>query len=192
MKGLRALKAPLPLPLECPVLPIKVPRWTLRPCTRLEMLRHTCDKTKPPGLERRSGPGGSRVPVRKPPPNWTPRLRIPSFSTTCGHLQAPPLGTGESEGKLGPMSTEERTGLWDPAEVATVGPGQQSQGACGVRGPAGGRIPPTVEAGSGQQVRPGRLVFSGAQRSVLRWGHCDRGWDRRETPRPGLSLPGPG
>lgn len=34
--------------------------------------------------------------------------------------------------------------------------------ASGPRGPAGGRALPEVEAGSGQQIRPGKLGFSWA------------------------------
>lgn len=133
------------------------------------MLRHTCDKTKRPGLERRSGlevvnPGGPRVPVWKLPPGWTPRLGIPSFSTPSGHLRAPPVGTGEPEGKLGPVSTEERTGLWDAAEVAAAGPGQQRQEPAASEGQL---WKGATHGGGGQRAaaRPRRLVFSGAQ-----WG----------------------
>lgn len=92
-------------PPGCQVLPIRVPRWTLRPCTRLERLRHSCGKTEEEAGEEGAGAGGvrpqeSRVPVRKPPPARTPRPGSHLSSTTQGASSSPSPGhQGFREGR---------------------------------------------------------------------------------------------
>lgn len=50
--GAQRPKSPAP---GCQVLPIRVPRWTLRPCTRLERLRHSCGKTEEEAVRKALG-----------------------------------------------------------------------------------------------------------------------------------------
>lgn len=46
LKGLGDPTGPALPPPELRVLPIRVPRWMLRPCTRLEMRRHSYGRTE--------------------------------------------------------------------------------------------------------------------------------------------------
>lgn len=76
--GLRGSQSSLHNP-GLPVLPIKVPRWTLRFCTRLETLRHSYSKTKEAG----SGALGS---VCLPQPGHQGLRSLPSSTTQRASL----------------------------------------------------------------------------------------------------------